>query len=238
VDDILLPEFVETARGWMTSDAFDVVVFGCEERDEQSGKVISVARPDHKLLASDPVLATIVYKINSISGIYTRNAFIRSGGYDLDPFVLYNEDQAMHANLARAGLRFGGDPTVTVVNLRRANSMWTANQRKCVAAQYHVLRKTAAVVKTQTQRGALAQELWGIVGAAAANLDWETADRAVSLATRLGATSPSHATIAFRVLCQISPGLALRVRELAIRLLRPRTRVGYPRYWRTGRLSA
>ena len=227
-DDLLLPNFVWLARRWMASSAFDVVAFGCEERDAESGEVISVSKPDHQALNSDPVGATIRCKINSISGIYRREAFIRAGGYDLDPLVLYNEDEAMHASLARAGIRFGADPTVTVVNFRRANSMWTANMSRCIAARYHVLLKTFHSGVSPTQRQALAQELWGVAGVAASCLNWETADAAAALAMQLAGPSGASATSIFKALCRISPWLALRAREASIRMFRPATRTGCP----------
>lgn len=235
-DDDLTPNFVETARKWMRSDEYDAVAFGCVERDADTGEVISVASPDHDRLKADPVGATIEYKINSSSGIYRRDNFIDAGGYDLDPRVLYNEDQAMHSAIARAGLRFGGDPTVTVLYFRRSGSMSNANRAKCVAARYHVLRKTLDVSTTQEHRVAIARQLWIVAGVAGAFLDWPTADSAATLALELASPSVAAAGPTFKTLCRISPRFALRIREVAIRLLRPHTRTGYPRleWFRSG----
>ena len=95
-DDELLPGFVERAHRWMAEDNFDVVVFGCIQRDEITGQDEHTAVHDAKKLAEDAVGYTTSTKLNAISGIYRRTAFLAAGGFDLDPEVLYNEDVAMH----------------------------------------------------------------------------------------------------------------------------------------------
>lgn len=171
---------------------------------------------------------TIKNKINAISGIYRRSAFLAAGGFDLDPDVLYNEDQACHCRLARAGLRFRGDPTVNVVNLRRRSSMWTANQAKCQEAHYHVMRKALLGAGGDRHREAIANRLWHVVAGAASQLDWRTADKAAVLAMEIAGPSAAPSGRVFKTLCHLSPHLALRIREGLIRVLKPRLRAGYP----------
>jgi glycosyltransferase involved in cell wall biosynthesis len=228
-DDLLLPNFVALARAWMLADDYDAVVFGCEERDAETGEIISISKPCHDNLIKDPIEATIRHKFNSISGIYRRESFIAAGGYDLDPLVLYNEDQAMHCSLARAGLRLGGDPAIAVINLRRSSSMWTSNQEKCLRARYHVLYKALASCRTQSQRYAVAEQLWIVSAVSSSLLEWQTADRAAELAMEIASPSIAPASTAFKALCRVSPRLAIRLRELAIRSVRPETRFHYPR---------
>jgi glycosyltransferase involved in cell wall biosynthesis len=227
-DDLLLPKFVATARSWMPQDDVDVVAFGCEERWEDTRELISVSSPDDRLLGSDPVGYNIRYKINAISGIYRRNAFVAAGGFDLDPDVLYNEDCACHCKLARAGLRFRGDTTVTVVNLRQPSSMWTANAAKCIRAEYCVMRKVAEGHDAKRHMPAITERLWTIVGSAASQLDWRTADEAASFALGLAGSPAASSGVIFKALCLLSPYFAIRVREWLIRALRSRLRHGYP----------
>jgi hypothetical protein len=104
-DDLLLPNFIATAHRWMFQENVDVVAFGCEERWGDTRDLISISCPNDTMLASDPIGYTIRNKINAISGIYRRGAFLTAGGFDVDPAVLYNEDQACHCKLARMGLR-------------------------------------------------------------------------------------------------------------------------------------
>jgi len=234
-DDLLMHNFVHRAHKWMTEDNADVVCFGCEERWEDSRELISISLPDDSALLEDPIGYTIRYKINAISGLYRRSSFLSAGGFDLDPEVLFNEDQACHAKLARAGLVFRGDRTVTVINLRRHGSMWTSNPSAVLRANFHVMRKALAGPQGERYKEAIAESLWGIADGAAAQLDWATADDAGLLAVQLAGLSGLPEGRLFRNLCRISPRGALRVREWLIRLFRPESRDGYPgwRAWAT-----
>jgi hypothetical protein len=167
-------------------------------------------------------------KINAISGIYRRSAFLAGGGFDLDPDVLYNEDEACHCKLARAGLRFRGDPTATVVNLRRRSSMWTTNQAKCHKAHYHVVRKVLVGPGGDRHKEAIATQLWHVVAGAASHLDWRTADEAAALAMQITGPSAAPSGPMFKALCRLSPRVAIRIREGLIRTFKPQLRTGYP----------
>ena len=227
-DDLLLPNFVACAHRWLDRKEVDVVVFGCEERREKGGDLISMSLPDDSLLAADSIGYTINHKINAISALYRRRAFLSAGGFDLDPDVHFNEDEACHCKLARAGLRFRADPTVTVVNLRRQASMWTANRDKALRARYIVMRKALAGPKGEQHKSAIAKELWLVVAGAGAELDWQTADKAAELAMLLAGPSVAPSGQLFKYLCGLSPFVALRAREWLIRSLKPHLRDGYP----------
>lgn len=223
-DDELYPNFVETARRWMTQDdPPDVVLFAYEYRDNETNELLNLRVFDDAALRSDPVDYAIREQINPFCGLYHRETFLQAGGYDLDPAVLYNEDVAMHLNLALSGLRFAADPTVTVVNYRIGTSMSQANQSKCFRAHYHVLRKAAARIESR-HREVLAEALWKAAGMTASVLDWESADAAASLAHSLGRPAPRNGKPWFRALAKLHGPTALRVREHAIRRLRPHLR--------------
>ena len=167
-------------------------------------------------LSQDSVGYTIRHNINAISGLYLRSAFLVAGGFDLDPEVLYNEDQACHAKLARAGLRFRGDATVTTVNLRRHSSMWTTNREKALRAHYYVMRKALNGSDVEHHKVGIATQLWHVVAGSAAMLDWSTADEAAALAMQLAGPSAAPSGYLFRGLCHLSPKNALRLREILI----------------------
>ena len=72
-DEITLPNFVSTARKWMSrNEDVDVVAFGCEERWEDTGDLIGTSVPEDEGLSKDPIGYTITQKINAISGLYRR----------------------------------------------------------------------------------------------------------------------------------------------------------------------
>jgi glycosyltransferase involved in cell wall biosynthesis len=226
-DDELLSGFVERAHQWMAKDAFDMVVFGCIQRDEVTGQIEHTAIHDAQKLAEDPVGYTISTKLNAISGIYRRTAFLAAGGFDLDPEVLYNEDVAMHCSLARAGLRFSADPDVFMVYWRRAGSMSNANRVKCVRAEHKVLVKALAHDRDSRHGAEISERLWAVAAMAATYLDWETADACARLAYQLRGPARSSSSL-FKMMSALWPTMALRLREWLIRLLKPQYRVGYP----------
>lgn len=223
-DDALHPDFVERARRWIEQeDAPEVVLFGYEERYDETDIKLDERFYDSAALGNDAVAYTISNQVQSICGIYRRAPFIAAGGYDLDPEVLYNEDVAMHCRMARAGLRFAADPAVTVINYRRVNSMSSANQYKCSRAQYRVMSKAAAELNGRYS-DEIAKRLWQIAAASASYLDWENADACVSLAIELTGRIPVGSGRMFKLLCGINPHTAIRIREILIRTLKPSLR--------------
>ncbi len=234
-DDELLPHFVELARRWMAHGRFDVALFAYEERDGATGARMGRRRFDPLDLARDARSYAIREQINPFCGLYRREAFLRAGGYDEDPRVLYNEDVALHIRLAFAGLSFAAETEAAIVNHRRMDSMSAANAAKCARAHYHVLRKTAERPGAEAYSRELASKLWKVAGGLAAHLDWETADAAGALAARLAPPAPGDGSALFRALSALSPPLALRVRETWIRGFKPRLRAGHPRrrVWRS-----
>ena len=121
-DDELLPNFVELARGWISRGAPDVVLFDYEYRDNDSDELLLTRHFDHAALTADPRGYAIREQINAICGLYRRTAYLAAGGYDEDPEVLFNEDVAFHIKLAFAGLTFGAEDQVSIVNYRIGGS--------------------------------------------------------------------------------------------------------------------
>jgi glycosyltransferase involved in cell wall biosynthesis len=230
-DDELYPNFVALARRWMSDARFDVVLFPYEERNDTNGEVIA-----YRFFAADDIgrdarSYAIREQINPFCGLYRREAYIQAGGYDEDPLVLYNEDVAMHIQLAFAGLVFAAESQISIINHRRLKSMSANNRLKCLQAHYHVMRKTSARKDADRYAPEIANRLWVAVAGLAAELDWTKADEAAALAIQLAGPSVAPSGRIFKGLCRISPHFALRVREGLIRTLKPRLRRQYPR-WR------
>lgn len=228
-DDLLYSNFVDTAHSWMLqSDSPDVVLFGYEYREDETEALILTHQFDDQALRKDAIAYAIQHQINPFCGLYRRSAFLEAGGYDTDPAILYNEDVAFHCRLAIAGLRFAADPTVAIVNYRRARSMSGANQHKCVQAQYQVMAKVAAAVPGRYQQE-IAQRLWQIAGVSASYLDWQTTDACATLAQSLTDTAIISPRAWFNRLCHWNPYIALRLREYLIRQFKPSLRLAeYP----------
>ncbi|WP_263835214.1 glycosyltransferase family 2 protein [Salinibacter sp.] len=223
-DDKLLPNFVVHAREWMIKqDAPEVILFGYEYRDEENNELLSTRRFDSEALRQDPIDYTIRTQINPFCGLYHREAFVEAGGPDTDPKVLYNEDCAMHCKLARAGLQFDADPTVTVINYRREGSMSREDRWKNARSRFHVLRK-AAQFNGDTHGSVIARNIWSNLGRLTARGQWDLVDPSVRLACDLDGRIPSDEGLFFQLLCAVSPIAAPYVREYLIRILKPHLR--------------
>lgn len=224
-DDELLPNFVALARRWIERGPPDVVLFAYEYRDDTTGELLTVATFDPEDLARDPRSFAIRHQINPFCGMYRRAAFLAAGGYDEDPEVLYNEDVAFHIRLAFAGLTFGAETEVSIVNWRHGGSMSGANSAKCAKAHLAVLRKTAARPGATDYAGELSAKLWGAAGVLGSHKLWREAEEAARLARGLDRSIPRSAGGRwFRSVARLSPRVALRLRESAIRTLKPSLR--------------
>jgi glycosyltransferase involved in cell wall biosynthesis len=231
-DDYLYPHFVEVARKWMTpASTCDVVMIAYEVRDEAG-----IKRREHQFddwaLRIDPIRETIL-ELHVNCGIYRREMFVEAGGFDADPKVLYNEDDAMHCQLARAGLRFRAESTVSAVVIERSGSMSRDHRGACFEAKYHLLEKSVRLLPAR-YHGVIARKLWRMAGVCGMYYDWKNADRCVGLARKLGYRLPPEGSIIFRSLCCLAPHLAVRVRAAGLRVLWPHLRKEYDRGWTNG----
>ena len=223
-DDSLYPNFVEQAHKWMTlENPPDIVLFDYEWRRDDTGELISIRNFNDSELRRDAISYAIREQINPFCGLYRRSEYLRAGGYDTDPLVLYNEDVAFHCRMAIAGLKFAAEPTITVINYYRSNSMSSANQIKCIKAKFHVMRKVAESLNGKYSEE-ISESLWILSGSAAAYLDWETTDKCLNLALKLRQKLPDQLSFGFKIICYVNPYLAIRLREKFIRFFKPHLR--------------
>lgn len=223
-DDELLPNFVSLARRWIERGDKDVVLFPYEWRDNTTNELLALNRFDHESLVADARRYAIKTQINPFCGLYRRQRMLDAGAYDVDPLVLYNEDVAFHIRMAFAGLSFGADTEVSIVNYRVGGSMSAANQAKCAVSHYHVMRKALTLPKAQEYHPEIGANLWRIAGILAAHQQWPTARLASELARQL-CPPPAHAgKLWFRILARCAPYQTVQLREFLIRKLKPKLR--------------
>lgn len=223
-DDELLPNFVSLARKWIVRDSPDVVLFDYEYRDEDTDELLLRRTFDPVQLSEDPRSYTIREQINPFCGLYRRSAFLLAGGYQDPPEMLYNEDVACHIRLAFAGLAFGAENEVSIINYRRGGSMSGANQLRCLQSHFAVMRHTLAHPDAGPYRGDIGMKLWAVAGALAAYDDWGNALSAVNLAAKITPSTMSSGSRLFRAIAWFSPHFALRLRERWIRKVKPTLR--------------
>jgi glycosyltransferase involved in cell wall biosynthesis len=222
-DDELLPNFVALARRWIRSSSPDIILFNYLYRDNDTNELLMQRVFDHEALAADPIRYAIQEQINPFCGLYRREAYLRAGGYDLDPLILYNEDVAFHIKMALHGLSFGAEQEVSLINYRINGSMSGANKLKCYQAHFEVMRRLVHQPQAHAYLIDVADKLWRVCGLLTAAGDWTSARRSARLARSISSPNRSHGFI-FRCLVGIHPVLAIYVREWLIRLLRPSLR--------------
>lgn len=223
-DDDLLPDFTTLAHQWMNNPACpDIVLFNYEYRDYQTNELLGIRNFNKALLEKDAITYAISEQINPFCGLYKKQSFLNAGGYDTDPLVLYYEDAAFHIKMALAGLKFSAEETISIINYRINSSMSVVNNDKCLIAQYYALQKTALQAHPNHAH-AIASKLWGIVGPFAARLKWDYVKKILSLCDQLGYRQSPVGSNLFRALTYLDPYLAVKLREKAIRLLKPHLR--------------
>ncbi len=224
-DEALYPEFVARARALFDAQA-DVILFDTEDRDDVTGTVLGQRHWSDQALRDDAVGYNIQHTVTNC-GVYRREPFLSTGGFDTDDETKYNEDQAMHLRLAMSGLRFCAASHVGVIVYRRTGSMSSGHPIECARAHYHVLEKVAAATGTRYARE-LGNELWRTAGVSGAHLDWDYSRMCIGLALRLGWGDPVNESSPFRLLARVNPMLAVRTREALVRLLKSGLRTGVP----------
>ena len=228
-DDELLPNFTTLANRWAAQqDAPDVVLFGYEYRDNDTGVLLSDITFVDQELQSDPIRYAILNQINPFCGLYRRVRLLEVGGYDVDPEILYNEDVAFHCKLALAGFTFRSENTLSIVNYRINGSMSGANQVKCLQAHHAVMRRIAASVGNNYPEE-IASRLWAVATGMAAFEKWEQVDQALNDANKLTSNVPKGCSKVFSLTSRLlGARRAFRIREKAIRWLKPQLRSARP----------
>jgi glycosyltransferase involved in cell wall biosynthesis len=225
-DDILMPEFVERARKRIANSEFDALIFDYEQVHEVTGTRMSHSDFAASSLLDDPIRYMLTKTVNN-GGVYST-AFLRKIlGFDLDPDVRYNEDRAFHLRLAEAGARFAIEPYLGSRFFFNPDSMSSSNRAACCAANQEITQRFE-----NRNRGLYRDEIaavsWNNAACLASCLDWPAADACVRLAIKVGRRVPTNASGMFKLICLINPYWAVRLREVLIRLFKPRYRDGYP----------
>ena len=220
-DDDMYKNFTTLAHKWMElENPPDVILFDYEYRDFLSNELLSIRRFNNQLLSEDPLKYSILEQINPFCGVYNTAKFLKAGGYDTDPLVLFNEDVAMHFKIALAGLSFGSESEVSILNYRVSNSMSGANKLKCIRAQFEVFKKMAHAVGDKYPKE-IALKLWSSAKLAAFFRDWELVKNMLTLAVRLNGKTSKLDSKYFNLITQINPFFAVYFREVANSLFRP-----------------
>lgn len=226
-DDELLPEFAARARARLREGGFDVLMMDYEQVHSGTGVRMSHSNFARSRLLEDPLRFMLQETVNN-GGVYRVELLRRTGGFDLDAAVRYNEDRAFHLRLAEAGARFAVEPYVGCRFHFSPGSMSGANQARCLRSNQEITRRFAEAHPGKYHED-IAAVSWKNAGGLASYLEWDTAETAVDLAVRCAGRIPAREGWAFRAACALMGGhRAIRFREAWIRRFKPKYRVGYP----------
>lgn len=219
-DDDMYSNFTQLAHKWMNkSNPPDVVLFNYEWRDFDTKQLISIRKFDRELMKKDAIRYSIIDPLPPFCGLYKRSCFLKAGGYDTNPAVLYNEDVAMHISIAEFGLSFSSEEEISIINYRRGNSMSIGNVKKVVEAQFQVMKKTAARVG-QKYPEEISDRLWEYCRHAAFHSNWKLVSKIISLIISLKGGIPKKESKVFKTLCLVNPYAAVYLREYGNRIFR------------------
>lgn len=223
-DDDILPDFTSNIHEWIKENGpkYDVLIVNFNYIDFKSKALLGTANHDKEALNLDPLKYAIENKIVNF-GLYERLTFLKSGGFDIDPKVLYNEDNALHQRLAIAGLKFDYLEIATCINYRYEVSMSQSNGLKCALANYHVLEKTA---NTEGHKYAseIVGQLYNCIASLSVYQNWDFIKKALILCKNLGQPYSTNGNKIFNLLTKVQPFMAVWLREKMIRLFKPQLR--------------
>jgi hypothetical protein len=204
----------------------DVVLFATEDRDDVTNALVGSRDWDDEQLCRDVVRFNILNVVTNC-GIYRRSRFLYPGGFDTSPAARYNEDQAMHLNLALKGMRFRSDRYRGVIIAQRQGSMSSGHGIECARAHYEVLARVAAATGIRYSPE-IGERLWRTAAELAEYNDWRNARNCVALAREIGYADPQTEDPIFRLAARISPVGAILAREAFIRTFKLASRRNGP----------
>lgn len=217
-DDELLPNFTTVASKWLDKKNLDIILLNYEYRDYETNEFLSSPAYNRAKLIENPRLFFLENKMVNFA-LCKREKFLKIGGFDLDPGVLYNEDRAFYARAVISNLKFDYEEILTCINFKYPNSMSQANDLKCAVAYLNVSKKIINSFGSKYPNE-IAKGLWHNATIAAMHQDWELVREHIKIAKNLNGRNPVGQNTTIRLLSIISPFLAYWLREKMIRIFK------------------
>ncbi len=222
-DDDLLPNFTSVCQKWINMDLSpDIVLMHFHYIDKQSGHLLGKPEYDSNEILKDTIKFTITNKIVNFA-LIKKESFLRIGGFDTDPEVLYNEDRAFYTRASINGLTFAYENELTCINYFYGKGMSSSNKAKVSKAQYAVLNKVYKSVGEKYNVELSEQFLNNATYAATAN-DWGTMIKSIRFAKNIYPQQVPVGSVFFQKIYRLNSYFAFFLRELIIRFFTSKRR--------------
>lgn len=218
-DDELYPSFSDVVRRTINeNNEADIILLGYHYADASTGVIINQPAYDYHELKKDAVDFVIKNKIVN-SSVIKRDAFLKIGGFDLDPEILYVEDRAYSFKCAFAQLKFEViDQPVFKINFF-PGSMSSNRPELWLEASINLWKKVYE--KTGNRYAlSLSSQLFENGIWAARYSKWAIVKKSLSLVRQIAPSAKPSSSKFFQFLFSIWPFGAYWIREMILRLKR------------------
>lgn len=217
-DDALLSNFTTVAHRWIDNEeAPDIILMHYQYRVFGTNEFILEPKYDVEALKRDPVKFSITDKLVNFA-VIKKEPFIRVGGFNTHPDVLYNEDRAFYTRATINGLTLGYEPELTCINYYHQNSMSVGNRAKCANASWHVWQYVIENTKGKYNAEIGHQLLANAAFAATADA-WDTVKKSIKSARKIAPKLLPGGSTFFQFFFKLAPFYAYYCREKIIRNL-------------------
>ncbi|MGN6801701.1 MAG: glycosyltransferase family 2 protein [Ginsengibacter sp.] len=218
-DDELYPEFSEVAGEWMKkNNPADVILMRYRYINFSTQEILEEPYYDPGELKKDPVRFTIRHKIVNFE-LLKRIPFLKAGGFDLDPNILYNEDRAFIVRAALSGLNFDADTRIIGAKYYFPESMSAQAPQRWIKASTELWRKSYKKIGKEYLPDVCEQLYENAVWAAKSG-HWDLVKRSLTLAHEIQPGAAPASTILFKVAFRLFPFGAYYLREHILRVKR------------------
>lgn len=217
-DDDMLPNLTQVAHNWTNKEGSpDIVALHYEYRVAGTNEFILEPNYNVEEMKANPVRFSITNKLVNFA-IIRKEAFLKIGGFNTNPDVLYNEDRAFYTKATINGLSLGYESELTCINYYQQSSMSVKNRAKCARASYYVWQYVIDATGEKYKEDIAKQLLDNAAFAATAD-DWDTVKKSIALARSIQVNSIPSGSKYFQHLYKLSPYYSFFLREKMIRHL-------------------
>ena len=214
-DDLLLSNFSTVSQKWILKpETSDIVLLHFHYLNFETKQFLSEPIYNVNDLKDDAIKFNISNKVVNFA-LIRKNSFLKIGGFDTDPKVLYNEDRAFYTKAATMGLTFDYEPEVTCINYFHPKSMSSNNMSKCADASYNVWLKVIDKVNGNYKEEIAFQLMGNATYAAVAN-NWLVVKMSIKKAKSLWPTIKPVGSKLFLFVNKFLPFYSFYLREKVI----------------------